>query len=145
MHAVQQCGRSGDHLPRRIVEQDERAALDERLHERSARVGSGPAASQPRRQVAELTKQPGDLHVAQCDLVEGLEDGRRRRLDDDGNAVAESGGARSDLECGRVRNRRATRHERTSCGRLSNTHEPCRWSTVTSTPYQGVASRSRAQ
>ena len=91
--------RSGDHLARRVVAQDERAALDERRHERPPRVGGRHAASQPRREVAELTEQPGELHVAQRDLVEGLEDGLRRRLDDDGDAVAELGAARGGFEC----------------------------------------------
>ena len=51
--------------------------------------------------------------------------------------------ARGGFECRRWRNRRATRHERTSCGRLFETHEPCRSSAVTSRPYQAVVPRSR--
>ena len=75
--------------------------------------------------------------------MKGLEDGRRRRLDDDGNAVAELGAASGGFECRRWRNSRAMRHERTSCGCLSETHEPCRLSPVTGGPYQAVAPRSR--
>jgi hypothetical protein len=47
MDAMQLCGRSGDHFPRRIVVQDERAPFDERFHEGLVRVGGRHVAGEP--------------------------------------------------------------------------------------------------
>src|SRR5436190_6209638 len=101
MHTVQLSGRSADHFPRRVVAQYERAAIEEGVHEWPTRVAGRHVASQPRRKVTEFTEQPRELHVAQRDLAEGLEDGLRRRLDGDGDTVAERGAARGGFECRR--------------------------------------------
>ena len=73
MHTVQLRGRSEDHLSRYVIDQDDRATLDDDCEEWLPAVDGRHMTGHTCRQVAELAKQPGKLDVSQRQFVKRFE------------------------------------------------------------------------
>jgi hypothetical protein len=115
--SVQLPRRSRDDLGRSVIAQQQRAAVNQRLHERAPRVRRRRASEEPRRQIADRTQPPRDRHVLEGHLEQSAKDRRRRGVDNDRDPIAKLCASGNGIESRGARNRQS-RHRTTNYAQI---------------------------